>query len=668
MSRWTPSHSVLLSMLLDDVIGTQEMIEIRKDKCRITDCVISARLGSKHYLTGSKAEGLDLPGSDDDIMIEINLDRYKEIEVVEQEPSVPEPCRHIFLMVTDNVHPGFTMLRSVTPTTDIVLLNTFQEIDGFHFLSSYLLVCTALSLHKGPCKSIKIQGPSLEHTTLDQDTVNCIHCSFWPSGASEWVCRARSYGWPSLNLINKIVDFGFHLVPTGYPRSAMNMMEWRISFSIAEKYLVWSFNHTQMQMYAVLKLIQKEYIKVNCSTENYVLCSYFIKTFLFWKFEGTDKHFWRPENFRDCLKYLLTEFHTTIQLGTLKHYFIPTFNLLEVKLTRHAQIELLQLWDIVIQYDIKIIEQCQTLKQVWREFANRGKYLEISQNYVSPNKYALYELSKKYFVKNTEYIMRVLGAVKFFVKDLQNNLAYDRLIESFTSYPDPANADFVSLLVKQICLVYIAKRYKRLPESNKSVYALIRLYNTCSPDIASGKLLCAILFFTKGDYSTALITINKLLSSIPPYDFYKVCEDTNCHVDNDAKILYADMFVNSKLGIARIARRSWLLQFHLPESAMLVMPLAIQSSHREVQLSPLTLASYLQFLCYHGLRQYDNRDRALRQLVEVVDNPELSGCDCIRYLEYYLAGHCLGFVGERARAREMFIKSYMYESKRVTGE
>ena len=41
-----------------------------------------------------------------------------------------------------------------------------------------------------------------------------------------------------------------------------------------------------------------------------------------------------------------------------------------------------------------------------------------------------------------------------------------------------------------------------------------------------------------------------------------------------------------------------------------------------VWLSPFTYAYYLMFLCYHGLCQFDNRDRALRQLVETVNDEE----------------------------------------------
>ena len=145
-------------------------------------------------------------------------------------------------------------------------------------------------------------------------------------------------------------------------------MEWRISFSLAERTLVWSFNHVQMQCYALLKIIQKEFIKVRCNPPNQVLCSYFIKTFLFWKYETTELSFWREDNLRHCIKFLLVEFSKCVQEGVISHYFIPRFNLLSIKLTRAAQAEILQLLDIITQSDISILKECRTLHSVWSEF------------------------------------------------------------------------------------------------------------------------------------------------------------------------------------------------------------------------------------------------------------------------------------------------------------
>ena len=130
-----------------------------------------------------------------------------------------------------------------------------------------------------------------------------------------------------------------------------------------------------------MKIILKEFIKKNCSQQNQVLCSYFVKTFLFWKFELTDTSFWREDNFRDCIKYSIIEFSNCLHDGVLRHYFIPRFNLLSIKLTPEAQNELLQLFDIIIKYDISILKECQTFWPVWKKFLSADKnQMRIIQN------------------------------------------------------------------------------------------------------------------------------------------------------------------------------------------------------------------------------------------------------------------------------------------------
>ena len=37
MASWNPARSILLSQLLDDVVGTEEMVRIRQDYCRMFD-------------------------------------------------------------------------------------------------------------------------------------------------------------------------------------------------------------------------------------------------------------------------------------------------------------------------------------------------------------------------------------------------------------------------------------------------------------------------------------------------------------------------------------------------------------------------------------------------------------------------------------------------------
>ena len=70
--------------------------------------------------------------------------------------------------------------------------------------------------------------------------------------------------------------------------------------------------------------------------------------------------------------FLISGFHECILLGSLKHYFIPGFNLLSVKLTTGARVEILRILHIALQSDISIMKECNTLKPVWDKFVNHN--------------------------------------------------------------------------------------------------------------------------------------------------------------------------------------------------------------------------------------------------------------------------------------------------------
>ena len=71
-----------------------------------------------------------------------------------------------------------------------------------------------------------------------------------------------------------------------------------------------------------------------------------------------------------ALCFLLSGFRECILHGSLKHYFIPGFNLLSVKLTAVVRREILGIFEIILQSDISIIRECNTLKIVWDQFVN----------------------------------------------------------------------------------------------------------------------------------------------------------------------------------------------------------------------------------------------------------------------------------------------------------
>ena len=668
MANWTPERSAILSLMLDEVSGTEEMVATRQDACRVVDCMESCRLNTGHYYTGSKAEGLDLPGSDRDFMWDINGRYNIRVAQTSQEARVASsPHISTLLLCTDNVHPGFALLRWLSISSPIphpLLLCASQNMYDFPHLSSFLFTRECLQTENpGDRYTRVIQGPSIETwgeymdvSKSGVDNVPSIHCPFWPRGADEWLHRPRRYGWPTPTDITQITDFGCHLVAVGYPLSSSKEMEWRISFSIAERILVWCFNHIQIQCYAVMKIILKEFIKVRCSPPNYVLCSYFIKTFLFWKFEVTESTFWRADNFRACISFLLVEFTKCIRNRELPHYFFPSFNLLSVKLTREAQRELLPILETAIEHDITILRECNTLRKVWSRFTTTDGNI----NHVTRM------MQKTNIVRNDECLMSHAADCYYLYSRLTRPSSDpSRVTRAVTHLTTGILAGRFTTSLAPLVLryhVFMSNIPRRVP-GNRDAYKLGRLAHSdaASVDISTCKLWYATVLLMRTDYATCLRIVNDVLSQIPPYALYMSCG--HLRSSRESVSLYEHVYLQSDADVVERLRTSWLqdLCFYKDMSYDINLPSAVRvelsvcDEKFGVRVSPFVFAYYLMFLCHHELHQFDDRDRALRLLVDTVYNPEQRG---MPYHSLNIAGHCLLLAGRRDRAREMFILCY----------
>ena len=667
MASWTPERSAILSLILDEVSGTEEMVNIRMDRCRLGDCIESCAKNLCQYYTGSKAEGLNLPGSDHDYMWDINGKYNIRVAQTEHEARVASsPRTSTLLLCTDGVHPGFALLRWLSPIPDPILQRASQTMNGFPHLSSFLFMRERLhSYNPGGRVTYTIQGPSIEQWTdysdrseSGMDFVPSIHCPFWPRGAEEWLHRSRRCGWPTPTDITQITDFGCHLVAIGYPLSSSKEMEWRISFSVAERILVWSFNHVQIQCYAVMKIFLKEFVKVRCSPPNYVLCSYFIKTFLFWKFEVTQATFWRPDNFRACISFLLIEFTKCIRDRKLPHYFFPSFNLLSVKLTPEARRELLLILETAKEHDIAILRECNTLRKIWSQFATTDGNI----NHVTRM------MKKMNIVRNDKCLMFYADCCYSLYSEFTYRLPSDpsRVTRAITQLTTGILAGRYATSLAPLVLRYyvLMSKIPHRVSGNHVMYKLGRLAHSdaASVDISTCKLWYAMVLLMRTDYATCLRTVNDVLSRIPPYALYM--SGLQLRSSRESITLYERVYLQSDADAVERLRTSWLQDLHFYKNMLLNinLPLAI---HVELSVcdetigmlvSPFVFAYYLMFLCHHELHQYDDRDRALRLLVDTANHLEQGGTLCQRSLN--IAGHCLFLVGRKDRAREMFIESY----------
>ncbi|CAC5372344.1 unnamed protein product [Mytilus coruscus] len=191
-------------------IGSEEVVRIRRLALVIHD------IGQKRntITSGSKGEGLDLKGSDLDIMfIDHNIKVYES----ETEEFVMERNRLQFIMNTDETQPCFTQLYLVTQHQNrklvfhdsLGLLNMLEMNNLRYVLPSEQYKQFCMSKYFYCYLPTQVHGPCISTEGNENDAVWCLKCDAWIYQAKPWVRRPRT-AWPSPELISKIISCGIN--------------------------------------------------------------------------------------------------------------------------------------------------------------------------------------------------------------------------------------------------------------------------------------------------------------------------------------------------------------------------------------------------------------------------------------------------------------------------
>ncbi|XP_071124029.1 cyclic GMP-AMP synthase-like receptor 2 [Mytilus edulis] len=274
--------------------------------------------------SGSFGEGLEMRGSDLDVMY-VN----KKVEVYENvQTSLNSNVFHLSVE-TDDVKAGFAQLH-VKQDYSQSLVEYIEEHNGKHYFSSTLSK-QAVKRHSNTV----IHGPCISDKDGSCDLALCLHCTSWISQASQLITRSNN-SWPSYKVKQRIIKHGVLFVPVGVKGSPKENIEWRISFSVGEKFLINTFTHTQLLCYALLKILLKDVISTYTKCED-LLCSYFLKTVMFWISEELPQSIWKPENLIHCFMRCLRRLIYSVDYTICSHYFIPENNLFENKIEGRAR-------------------------------------------------------------------------------------------------------------------------------------------------------------------------------------------------------------------------------------------------------------------------------------------------------------------------------------------
>ena len=319
-----------LYYVVNRIIGDPDIINVRRSTTNLRDHILrmERKLGNVECVpvySGSKAEGLRFKSSDDDWMY-----IYRDIKVIPSDSymAIYDSNTTLLLMENEMTKPGFTLLRLIRESTNPWVINSTESILNGHYLSckqwrELQTNKSGFTITHGPCASGKM-GPK------ELDLAFCLQCEKWPSNAKDCIRRLHQCGWPSHDTILSIVSDGVLFVPIGAKQSIFENTEWRMSFSLAEKKLIHSMNHTQFLCYGLLKIFLKEAIDVNKDVKG-LMCSYFLKTSLFWEITTTENQWNQPSllsSFWKCFLQLLQ----WVNCSYCPNFFIPQNNMFAGKI------------------------------------------------------------------------------------------------------------------------------------------------------------------------------------------------------------------------------------------------------------------------------------------------------------------------------------------------
>ena len=351
------SESVYVGLCLK--IGTSQQVAIRRDFVDIRELIehkiARTEKNETHVmLSGSRREGFRLEDSDMDFMIwPIHfpvLWDFSQAQFYNTQRDI------LILCDSTDSPPGFTLLWLPLEMADSELLSACVILNEALYISSAKhRNCSAAlpgSTVHGPCSSGSRVG------LMDYDFAFCFVSDFWPPSASSWIDRCHS--WPLPCIVDDIIRSGCHFVPIGHKHGIHINNEWRISFSLAEQKLVYSMNHTQFLTYGLLKLFVKDFNN-GLSEEEKLLCSYHMKTTIFWVIQQNTTLDWNPQNllggFWICFKLLLK----WVYEGVCPNFFIPENNMFLNKVHGNAQRNLFTRLYGLYEKGVSFLLQCPSI-------------------------------------------------------------------------------------------------------------------------------------------------------------------------------------------------------------------------------------------------------------------------------------------------------------------
>ena len=470
----------------------------------VRDCLYSYMYKRDFVSAGSLSEGTMTTDSDNDNLLVF----FPSVSVVQKHTEIIAGHGNVLILNKSNSNPGYTRLQ---------YLEKNSYLEGFFegkFLSSEKIVKFILDTEWAMGEKFERHGPSVSSATFDlfnytenkkwglkinNDTAIALVCNSWPDEAMEWFNRNRVHDWPCENIINRFRKEHCHVVAVGDPMSGDPSLEWRFSFLLAEKQLIWSFNDTQIHCYVIMKLLIQKSINPIVPDE---ITSYHLKTIVLWLSENLGISAWREGQLLQRVHDCLSDLSQCVRKRQLEHYFCRGNNLLKHKLMKPDDRE----------FVLNSIESIKStlVETVLKQISPLSSGMDENIiNFLLNAKPTYYEHLKNAIGKSLEYAHGAFEVLCVVTQALCNDDLLQWALETFKKSP-PADVDpiyikhtLLSMDIRLAIYCYRASLNNYLSEDAKRKLtdkSLILMEKGVKIDNAVGKLYLATLLSSMNDF------------------------------------------------------------------------------------------------------------------------------------------------------------------------
>ena len=557
----------LYKFVCHHIVGSEETVKTKRTFNTIKDN-LSSDEDCIQITSGSFGEGLETKGSDIDIMYVLSFVRvYENINKVRLNSSETS-----FVMDIDDCKLGFTHLRLVQCNHPGVL-QWCKQLGNYMYLSNELLKTCIISTSQQSAVLHHVHGPCVSDKYDVFDNAVCFHLRQWISPAHKWVTRPNT-SWPSSELKSKIIDHGILFVPIGCKGSKNEDIEWRFSFSVGEKLLIYSFTHVQLICYALMKIVLKDVIDSDDDCKG-LLCSYYIKNIIFWVSEELPLSIWRPENLIYCFMRCFERLLYCVEYSMCPHYFIPEINMFENKIEGHERQVLLGRIKVLYSYGWRCILMSKQL----------SRYRVISNNRLPASD------ERAQYIESILCTKSVYPALTAVTKITFPRYFQSPKLQSYFHY-------FMSMKYNGAAQqISVGGRNRNKTQYNQYRTCLSYLLYNLYHDPVSGWLMLASFYYRMKHYNTAINIASYAVSKCTPEKFFY----QENYLSSEQCALIKTRMIQS-MSITRVLKLL-LIRYDdfITQSTLIPEELELEVGNGCHSLPPVVCSHFIRFLCYYHL-------------------------------------------------------------------